>query len=121
MLNNRKKQILQAVIEEYINTAEPVSSGTIVEKYGLDFSSATIRNDMMELEEEGLIVKTHLSSGRVPSEEGYRVYVQEILKDRDNKDDTFPMIDEIFENPNVSQDEAIYKSMELVTQLTNYA
>lgn len=50
MLDNRKKRILQAIVDEYINTAEPVSSGSIVNKYGLDFSSATIRNDMAELE-----------------------------------------------------------------------
>ena len=81
MLNDRKKQVLQAVIEEYINTAEPVSSGTIVEKYGLDFSSATIRNDMSELEHEGYLEKPHTSAGRIPSVKGYRFYVDELLND----------------------------------------
>ena len=79
MLNNRKKQILQAVIEEYINTAEPVSSGTILEKYSLNCSSATIRNDMADLEDLGYLEKPHTSSGRIPSAKGYRFYVDELL------------------------------------------
>ena len=81
MLSDRKKNILQAIIEEYINTAEPVSSANILEHYTLDCSSATIRNDMSELEKEGYIEKTHTSSGRVPSVKGYRFYVDELLND----------------------------------------
>ena len=81
MLNDRKKQVLQAVIEEYINTAEPVSSATILEKYGLKCSSATIRNDMSELEQEGYLEKPHTSAGRIPSVKGYRFYVDELLND----------------------------------------
>lgn len=81
MLNNRKKRILQAIVDEYINTAEPVSSGSIVNKYGLDFSSATIRNDMAELEKVGFLDKPHTSSGRIPSVKGYRFYVDELIKD----------------------------------------
>ena len=81
MLNDRKKQVLQAVIEEYINTAEPVSSATILEKYGLNCSSATIRNDMSELEHDGYLEKPHTSAGRIPSVKGYRFYVDELLND----------------------------------------
>ena len=81
LLNDRKKQVLQAVIEEYISTAEPVSSGTIVEKYSLGFSSATIRNDMAELEHGGYLEKPHTSAGRIPSVKGYRFYVDELLND----------------------------------------
>ena len=79
MLDNRKKKILQAIVEEYIETADPVSSKAIVEKRGIDFSSATIRNDMAELEKIGLLDKPHTSSGRVPSAKGYRYYVDELL------------------------------------------
>lgn len=79
MLDNRKKKILQAIVEEYIETAEPVSSKALVEKHGIDYSSATIRNDMAELEKIGLIDKTHTSSGRVPSAQGYRYYVDELV------------------------------------------
>ena len=81
MLDERKKQILKSVIEEYINTAEPVSSGTLVEKYELNFSSATIRNEMAELEHEGYLEKPHTSAGRIPSVKGYRFYVDELLND----------------------------------------
>lgn len=83
MLNDRKKEILQAIVEEYIETAEPVSSKAIVEKRGLDYSSATIRNDMAELEKIGLLDKPHTSSGRVPSAKGYRYYVDELLNYND--------------------------------------
>ena len=81
MLDDRKKRILQAIIEEYINTAEPVSSGIIVENYDLNCSSATIRNEMAELERLGYIEKPHTSAGRVPSAKGYRFYVDELLND----------------------------------------
>lgn len=83
MLDRRKKEILQAVIDEYINTAEPVSSGTLVKKYGLNYSSATVRNELAELENIGYLDKPHTSSGRVPSEKGYRFYVDELLNDED--------------------------------------
>ena len=83
MLDDRKKKVLQAIVEEYINTAEPVSSKAIVENYGLNYSSATIRNEMASLEKSGYLEKTHTSSGRIPSEKGYRLYVDELLKDDD--------------------------------------
>lgn len=81
MLDDRKKRILQAIVDEYVNTAEPVSSGAISKKKGLDYSSATIRNEMSELEKGGYLEKTHTSSGRIPSVKGYRLYVDELLKE----------------------------------------
>ena len=81
MLDDRKKRVLQAIVEEYINTAEPVSSNALTKNYGLDYSSATIRNEMADLEKKGYLDKTHTSSGRIPSEKGYRYYVDELLKD----------------------------------------
>ena len=80
-LDERKKKVLQAIVEEYINTAEPVSSGSITKGHGLDYSSATIRNDMAQLENIGFLDKPHTSAGRVPSAEGYRYYVNELLKE----------------------------------------
>lgn len=80
-LDERKKKVLQAIVEEYINTAEPVSSGSITKCHGLDYSSATIRNDMAQLENIGFLDKPHTSAGRVPSAEGYRYYVNELLKE----------------------------------------
>ena len=82
-MDERKKKILQAVINEYVNTAEPVSSAALVEKYGLNYSSATVRNELAELEKSGYLDKTHTSSGRVPSEKGYRFYVDELIKEDD--------------------------------------
>lgn len=80
-LNKRKKEILQAIVEEYIQTAEPVSSGSLVEHGKIDCSSATIRNEMAELEKIGFLEKPHTSAGRIPSQEGYRYYVDELLRD----------------------------------------
>ncbi len=79
MLDNRKKKILQAIIEEYIDTAEPVSSGNLVKE--LNCSSATIRNDMAELEKIGFLEKPYTSAGRIPSQKGYRYYIDELLRD----------------------------------------
>ena len=83
LLDDRKKKVLQAIVEEYINTAEPVSSNALTTNHGLDCSSATIRNEMADLEKAGYLDKTHTSSGRIPSEKGYRYYVDELLKDDD--------------------------------------
>ena len=78
-LDKRKKRILQAIVEEYIETAEPVSSGNLVKE--LEVSSATIRNEMAELEKIGFLEKPHTSAGRVPSQKGYRYYVDELIRD----------------------------------------
>ena len=80
-LDERKKKILGAIVDEYIQTAEPVSSGSLLEKEYLDCSSATIRNEMAELEKISFKKKTHTSSGRVPSQKGYRYYVDELLRE----------------------------------------
>ena len=78
-IDNRKKKILQAIVEEYIETAEPVSSQNLVNE--LDCSSATIRNEMAELEKIGFLEKTHTSSGRIPSQKGYRYYVDQLIRE----------------------------------------
>ena len=80
-LDERKKKILQAIIEEYIETASPVSSGSLVENSDLNCSSATIRNEMAELEKIGFLEKPHTSAGRIPSQTGYRYYVDELVRD----------------------------------------
>jgi len=78
-LDKRKKKVLQAIIEAYIETAEPVSSNNLVKE--LECSSATIRNEMAELEKIGFIEKPHTSAGRIPSQKGYRYYVDELIRD----------------------------------------
>lgn len=121
MLSDRQKQVLKAIVEEYVRTNEPVGSKTLVNVRGLNVSSATIRNDMALLERQGLIEKTHSSSGRVPSEAGYRYYVQMILSEKEKTVQSFPLIDQIFKRHMISREEAIKESMSLVAELTNYA
>lgn len=121
MLTERQKLVLIAIVEEYVKTNEPVGSLALSRRPELQYSSATIRNDMADLEDGGYLEKTHTSSGRIPSEKGYRQYVEEIMYQSGKTPTSFPMIDEIFERPNISKEEAIYESMDLVSQLTNYA
>lgn len=80
MLDERKRKILKEIVDEYIESAEPVSSAIIVQKYETEISSATVRNDMAELEKAGYLEKPHTSAGRIPSAKGYRLYVDELLK-----------------------------------------
>jgi heat-inducible transcriptional repressor len=82
-LNERKLRILEAIITDYIQTAEPIGSRTIAKKYDLGISSATIRNEMSDLEDMGLIIQPHISSGRAPSDKGYRLYVDNMMRRRE--------------------------------------
>jgi heat-inducible transcriptional repressor len=79
IMDERKKRILQAIIDDYIDTAEPIGSRTIARKYELGLSSATIRNEMADLEDMGYLSQPHTSAGRVPSDKGYRLYVDELM------------------------------------------
>ncbi|MDW7650117.1 MAG: heat-inducible transcriptional repressor HrcA [Bacillota bacterium] len=78
-LNERKQKILQAVVTDYIQTAEPIGSRTISRRYQMDLSAATIRNEMADLEELGFLVQPHTSAGRIPSQKGYRFYVDDLM------------------------------------------
>ncbi|WP_265442967.1 heat-inducible transcriptional repressor HrcA [Acetivibrio straminisolvens] len=79
-LDERKKKILQSIIDDYISTAEPVGSRTVARKHELGLSSATIRNEMADLEEMGYLTQPHTSAGRIPSDKGYRFYVDQLMK-----------------------------------------
>ena len=79
-ISDRKKKILAAIVEAYINTAEPVGSKAIAESGGLNLSSATIRNEMAELTAMGYLEQPHTSAGRIPSVLGYRLYVTELME-----------------------------------------
>ncbi|KKP79546.1 MAG: hypothetical protein A2271_01460 [Candidatus Moranbacteria bacterium RIFOXYA12_FULL_35_19] len=81
-MNDRLKKILAAVVEEYTNSAIPVGSKILEDKYGLKVSSATIRNDMVELEKEGYLHQPHISAGRIPTDKGYRFFVESIMPDQ---------------------------------------
>ena len=80
MLDDRKIKVLHAIINSYLISAEPIGSRTISKEYNLGVSSATIRNEMLDLEDLGYLNKTHTSSGRVPSDKAYRLYVNQLLK-----------------------------------------
>lgn len=78
MSTDRKNQVLSAIIEHFVKTAQPVGSKTIILTYKFDVSPATMRNDMAHLEEQGLIMQPHTSAGRIPTDEGYRVYIDQL-------------------------------------------
>jgi len=79
-LDDRKKMILHAIIDDYISTAEPIGSRSVSKKHELGLSSATIRNEMSDLEDMGYLIQPHTSAGRVPSDKGYRFYVDQLMK-----------------------------------------
>ena len=118
MLSERQKAIMKLIVEEFVKTAEPIGSRTLSKL--LDFSPATIRNEMADLEELGYIEKTHTSSGRIPSDKGYHFYVENILNNSDEYNSSFNVIDDLFENKEIKRDEAISQAMNLLSQLTNY-
>ena len=120
MLDNRKKKVLQAIVEEYINTAEPVSSNALTKKEGLDYSSATIRNEMADLEKAGFLDKTHTSSGRVPSEKGYRYYVDELLKDDNISREEIKYISEKLETKVNEIEELTKITANTISEVTHY-
>jgi heat-inducible transcriptional repressor len=79
MLNERRRRLLEVLIEEYISTAEPVSSRVLVDRSGLGVSSATVRNELSQLEEAGYLISPHVSSGRIPTDTGYRSFVDDLM------------------------------------------
>lgn len=119
-LSNRQKLILKAIIEEFVDSGEPVGSKVLTEKPYLDFSSATIRYDMAYLEEIGLLEKTHTSSGRIPSELGYKYYVEHLVTRDYDVVNQFPLIDQIFQDRTLNKEQLIKKAINLLSNLTNY-
>jgi heat-inducible transcriptional repressor len=119
MLNNRQQNILRIIVEEFIQSAEPVGSKNATLE-ALGFSSATIRNDMAVLEALGYLEKTHTSSGRIPSDKGYRYYVDEILKVNQPKESNYPKVDELLGNYLLGNDEVLKKALETISEMTKY-
>src|SRR3981189_2187335 len=78
VLDERKLAVLRAIVEDYVCTTEPVGSNSLVARHGLDVSPATIRNDMAVLEEQGFIAQPHTSAGRIPTDKGYRLFVDRL-------------------------------------------
>lgn len=119
-LNQRKQQVLEAVVEDHIVTAGPVSSRSIARKYHLGVSPATIRNEMADLEELGLIEQPHTSSGRIPSQQGYRFYVDRLMRKSGLTADEEERIHTIFARQAWELALIVQQTLKLVTQLTDY-
>ncbi len=117
-MNDRQKKLLKEIVEAYIKDARPVGSKILTDK--MKVSSATIRNEMSELEELGYLEKTHISSGRVPSSKGYKYYVENIMKPKELSEKDMYKLTTIFSNTNLSLNDAIKECMEIITDLTNY-
>ena len=118
-LTERKKQILRAIVDSYIRTAEPVGSKTISQLPGMDFSPATIRNEMADLTTMGLLEQPHTSAGRVPSAAGYRLYVDELMQDYRLSMDETKTINQAMEVQMQEVDKMISQVGKLVSKMTD--
>lgn len=118
MLTARRIDILKAIVEEFVETAEPVGSKTLVDKYKLPYSSATIRNDMATLELMGYLEKPHTSAGRVPSNKGYRFYCEHLLE-RPVDEEVKYALSNIFQRESMNVEEAIKESCKIISDMTN--
>ena len=119
-LSDRKKKILRAIIENYIETAEPVGSKAIASLPGLNVSSATIRNEMADLEALGLLEQPHTSAGRIPSPKGYRIYVNELMTDYRLSAQETKRLNEALHMKMRELDQVIDQAGRVVSQLTQY-
>ena len=117
-LDERKLKILQAIIRTYLETGEPVGSRTISKYTDLNLSSATIRNEMSDLEELGYILQPHTSAGRIPSDKGYRLYVDTML---DAKESEIQNLRDELEEKTEKIDEVLQKVARVLATNTNYA
>ncbi len=119
-LSERKRKILQLVISEYIKSAEPIGSRTIARRFDLGLSSATIRNEMADLEELGYLEQPYTSSGRIPSQKGYRFYVDSLMQIRDLSAKEIEWIQKIFDFKLKEIDQVIQHAAKVLSTLTHY-
>ena len=117
MITDRQKKLLKLIVEEYIKTAVPVGSKGLCEK--IKCSSATIRNEMATLEDLGFLEKTHTSSGRVPSESGYRFYVDNLMEPKKMSGQDVLNLQKIFNNKQLALSDVITRSLEIISEITN--
>ncbi|MEG0371316.1 MAG: heat-inducible transcriptional repressor HrcA [Clostridium sp.] len=120
-IGDRKKAILDAIVRDYIQTGEPVGSRTIAKKYEVGFSSATIRNEMADLEEMGLIKQPHTSAGRIPSDKGYRYYVDKLMEIGSPTIEEVELIKGYIHLSTINEfDKLIKRTAKLISDVTNY-
>ena len=117
-LTQRMVDILKAIVDEFVSTAEPVGSKALVEKYNLPYSSATIRNDMAILEQLGYIEKPHTSAGRIPSNKGYQYYCENLLKE-EIEDEVKYALSDVFSKKTMNIEDAIKESCKMISDMTS--
>ena len=120
-MNDRERLILKAIIKHYLEFGESVGSRTLEKKYSIGVSSATIRNTMADLEDKGLIVKTHTSSGRIPTSEGYRIYVEELIKIREISTEAKAKVIEAYNKKMNQIDKIFEETSRLLSKMSQYA
>lgn len=120
MLTERQLLILQVIIDDFIRSAHPVGSRSLAKKNGISFSSATIRNEMADLEELGFIEKTHTSSGRIPSEKGYRFYVDHLISPEKVSNGEVKRINDLFNEKIYELEKVVQNSAKVLSDLTEY-
>ncbi|MDO5089236.1 MAG: heat-inducible transcriptional repressor HrcA [Leptotrichiaceae bacterium] len=120
-MNDRERMILKSIIKHYLEFGESVGSRTLEKKYSIGVSSATIRNTMADLEDKGLIVKTHTSSGRIPTSEGYRIYVEELIKIRDISAEAKAKVVEAYNKKMNQIDKIFEETSRLLSKISRYA
>ncbi len=118
MLTLRQTEIFRSIVDEFVSTAEPVGSKTLMNKYNINYSSATIRNEMAELESLGLIEKTHTSSGRIPSTMGYRYYVEYLMVAQDSQGFEVA-IQSLVDDSYANVEDAIKNASDIISEMTN--
>ena len=120
MLTERQELILKTIIQDFTNTHEPVGSKTVMNQLPIKVSSATIRNEMAVLEDKGLIEKTHSSSGRIPSTEGYRYYLDNLVQPLQLPEEMYHEIGYQFDQPFNQVDEIVREAAKILSDLTDY-
>ena len=118
MISNRQEKLLKLIVEHYIKDVRPVGSKALCDV--MNCSSATIRAEMSNLEDLGLLEKTHISSGRIPSEKGYRYYVDNIMRPASMNGEDMLKLQTIVDNKSLQISDVILKSMEIISELTHY-
>ena len=119
-LSERKRKILQLVVDDYISTAQPVSSKSITEKYMKDVSSATVRSELAGLEEMGYLTQLHTSSGRVPSVEAYKLYVSELMDKSKLTTKEVGVIKSAFKDHADNLETVVQNAVKVISELTDY-
>lgn len=119
-LSERKQKILKAVVDEYINSASPISSGEIKNKHFTDISSATIRNELSALEEMGYLIQPHTSAGRIPSKKAYSLYVDRFIEKQPLKKEEVAFIENSFKERFDEIEDIVRRTAKVISDVTNY-